>query len=126
MRADTIVVNNFYSSPMNIREYALEQDYYYPYEADADIVSGRRRATWMASRFKRWDECPFKSSEELMTRLEELTGETIDLGHWRADFPIDDAGKPAANYLQARNRTCLWNCCFHCKPDNGQQLGDGV
>jgi hypothetical protein len=23
-------------------------------------------------------------------------------------------------------RTCLWNCCFHVKPDNRQKLGDGV
>jgi len=126
MRTSIIVAENFYANAAAIREYALKQEYYFPYESNEDVRSGRRRFTWMASRFRPADECPFKSSQELIRILEELTGERIDIDHWRADFPVNHDGKPATNHRDAVDRSCLWNCSFHCKPENGQQLGDGV
>jgi len=71
------------------------------------------------------DDCPFKSSQRLIEALEHAVGETIDMEHWRAPFPLDADSKPL-RHLGKETRTCLWNCCFHVKPDNGQQLGAGV
>ena len=69
MRTDIIVVDNFYLDPGAVREYALKQlehDFYYPYQRRADVESGRTRCTWVATRFKAPDDCPFKSSTELV------------------------------------------------------------
>jgi hypothetical protein len=128
MRRDIIVVDNFYADPRAVREFALKQEYYYPYESDADIASGRKKFTWMCSRFKRAEECPFKSSPDLISTLAEITGEEIDMDYWNAVFPTTEEGKAAPNHTKGKgsNRGCIWNCCFHCKPDNGQKLGDGV
>jgi hypothetical protein len=126
MRTDVIIVDNFYDDPWAVRDYALKQEYYYPYEQAADVEAGRARWTWAASRFRPADECPFKSSGELVARLAEVTGEEVDLRHWRADCPTDDESRPARNLDAYPDRGCVWNCCFHCKPDNGQRLGDGV
>jgi hypothetical protein len=51
--------------------------------------------------------------------------ESIDVEHWRGDYPVDAASKPIA-MPGAGIHTCLWNCCFHVKPENDQRLGDGV
>lgn len=126
MRTDIIVVDNFYADPWSVRNYALKLDYYYPYEQDDAVAAGDVNPTWMASRFRSADECPFKSSIALVGALEELTGELIDENHWNADFPTMPDGKPSPSYRQVADRGCLWNCTFHCKPDNGQRLGDGV
>jgi hypothetical protein len=45
--------------------------------------------------------------------------------HWRDSFPVDDHSKPLPSLCEG-TRTCLWNCSFHVKPENGQQVGDGV
>jgi hypothetical protein len=126
MRTDIIIVDDFYTDPDAVRRYALEQSYYYPYESDDDVRSGRRRPTWMASRFKAPEDCPFKSSQELIRTLETLVGEKIDLDHWNAGFPVAPDGKPSPRAADHPDRGCLWNCCFHSKPDNGQKLGGGV
>ena len=126
MRTDLIIVDNFYADPWAVRDYALQEEYYYPYESNAEVASGSRRPTWMASRFKRADQCPFKSSGELTKRLQDLVGETIDMDHWNADFPLDSEGRPSPRAAKSPDRGCVWNCSFHCKPDNGQRLGGGV
>jgi hypothetical protein len=126
MRTDVIIVDEFYADPESVRNYALKLDYYYPYESTEAVEVGRERATWMASRFRLSRDCPFKSSAQLISALEELTGEQIDIAHWNADFPVTDDGKADPLHKQKTDRGCLWNCAFHCKPDNGQQIGDGV
>jgi hypothetical protein len=125
VRRSVIIVDNFYEDPEAVRRYALRQRYYYPYEANADVRSGHVRFSWMASWFKEAHECPFKSSSALVEKLEIATGDRIDIKHWRRGFPIDAEGKAAAECTRVQT-SCLWNCCFHFKPDSGQGLGDGV
>jgi len=83
------------------------------------------RSTWMASRFRLSTECPFKSSERLITDLERITGDDVDREHWNLAFPLlpDGRADPACTVV---TRSCLWNCCFHFKPRIGQDLGCGV
>lgn len=126
MRTDVIIVDNFYQDPLAVREYALSQEYYTPYEAPETIASTAKQPTWFASRFKTVEECPFKSSPDLTKTLEELVGETIDMDHWNSLFPLGPDGRPAGDAARYNSRGCLWNCCFHCKPDNGQRLGGGI
>jgi hypothetical protein len=126
MRTDIIVVDEFYADPGSVRNYALKLDYYYPYESTEAVASGRERPTWMASRFQSARDCPFKSSTHLISALAELTGEPIDIAYWNADFPVTLDGTASPLHRQKADRGCLWNCAFHCKPDNKQQLGDGV
>lgn len=123
MRTSLIVVDNFYANPTAVREYALKQRYYYPYQPDVEVAAGRR-FTWMSSWFRSAADCPFKSSLELIGALEELTGDCVDLDHWNRDFPVDAEGKPSRQ--PSTPTSCLWNCSFHFKPDNGQELGEGV
>jgi LPS sulfotransferase NodH len=123
MRTDLIVVDNFYEDPSAVRDYALRQEYYLPYDEPGPAHG---RPVWMASRFKRVQECPFKSSAELVECLEELTGEEIDLDYWRADFPVDGTGRPSVDHRLLTKRGSLWNCCFHCKPDTGEPPGAGI
>lgn len=125
-RAQTIVVENFYADPAAVLEYALCQPYYFPYEDERDVRSGKVRPTWMTSRFGDAKSCPFKSSDALVAALEHATGEEIDRAHWDADFPRRPDGQSRADHRSFLERSCLWNCSFHCKPDNGQQEGDGV
>src|ERR1700733_4972596 len=118
-RRTIVVVDDFYSDPHAVRRFALAQDYYLPYERAADVQAGRVRPTWWASRFRPADEGPFKSSNTLLAVLETAVGERIDRDHWRATFPVDAESKPILTG-GAPGPTCLWNCCFHVKPDNGQ------
>jgi hypothetical protein len=124
-RRSIVVIEGFYRDPEAVREYALRQPYYLPYEDERDVEPGRRIATWWASRFREADDCPFKSSHDLIDALEHAVGEPIDMAHWCASFPLQVDSKPLP-HLGSGLRTCLWNCCFHVKPDNGQQLGAGV
>src|SRR5580693_7639697 len=123
-RRSIIVVENFYEDPESVREYALLQQFYTPYEDEADVEAGRRAATWWASRFKMADECPFKSSHAVMEALCEAVGEPIDLDHWRGTFVVNAQSKPVPTAHPGE--TCLWNCCFHVKPAMNQHLGNGV
>ena len=124
-RRSIVVIENFYADAHAIRAYALRQHFYTPYQDEQDVDSGRVRATWWASAFREADECPFKSSQRLIEALERAVGEPIDLEHWRASFPLDGNSKPTRRAVTV-GQTCVWNCCFHVKPDNGQRLGDGV
>jgi hypothetical protein len=123
-RRSAIVIEGFYAEPGRVRDYALRQAYYTPYEEPDHVESGRVKPTWWASRFRQTADCPFKSSSALIDALEEAVGESIDLDHWRAPFPVDARSKPLPT--NGDGNSCLWNCCFHFKPDNGQRLGDGV
>jgi len=126
MRTSIVVVEDFYEDPDAVRDYALAQRYYYPYQADADVCSGRTPFSWTTSWFTSADECPFKRSASLIAKLEAATGETIDRDHWRLDFPITAEGKADAQRATLAPHSCLWNCSFHFKPCNQQQLGEGV
>ena len=125
MRTNLIVVDDFYDHPHDVLAYALRQRYYYPYQPDADVRSGRVAPKWMASWFREAADCPFKSSRALMDKLEAVTGDTIDAEHWRRSFPIDIEGK-ASSDCERVPHSCLWNCSFHLKPRTDQQLGEGV
>lgn len=125
MRTSVIIVDSFYANSEAVRDYALKQEFYFPYQSQADVVTGRQQVTWMTSRFKSATECPFKSSTHILERLEYLTGDCIDLRHWNLDFPLTDEGKPRSDHKRIA-RSCLWNCSFHVKPETGQELGDGV
>jgi len=132
MRKSIIAVDNFYSDPSSVIAYAIRQKYYFPYDDDHDVVDKKKDFHWKASWFKSANQCPFKSSELLIKKLEEITGDEIDRVHWNSDFPIakdgkgipeDGMGNPADF---PNSYSCLWNCSFHLKNDVGQQLGDGV
>jgi hypothetical protein len=125
MRTSVIVVENFYADPHAVRDYALRQRYYYPYQPDADVRSGRARFSWMSSWFKPAAECPFKSSAALIQRLERVTGDRIDMDHWNRGFPITGEGKADPACAEVPH-SCLWNCAFHFKPEVYQPLGEGV
>jgi hypothetical protein len=125
LRKSIIVVEDFYQDPDVVREYALRQQYYFPYQADDDVKSRRKRFSWMTSWFREATKCPFKSSRQLLARLEAITGESIDIDHWNLSFPIDNEGKAADSHLSTPH-SCFWNCCFHMKPLNNQPLGEGV
>ncbi|HXT70752.1 MAG TPA: hypothetical protein VN700_13400 [Vicinamibacterales bacterium] len=124
-RRSIIVIEDFYADADAVRNYALRQRFYTPYEDEDAVRAGRVRATWWASAFRPFEDCPFKSSTSLVAALEAATGEAIDAAHWRARFPVDASSKPRPSPADGLT-SCLWNCCFHVKPDNKQQLGDGV
>jgi LPS sulfotransferase NodH len=125
MRQQTIVVENFYADPQAVREYALKQQYYAPYESRRQLADGVTRS-WLASRFKPAEQCPFKSSEQLLDRLEDIIGEDIDRRHWVAQFPTDADGYPGEGFRSHMHRACLWNCAFHVNLEGGQTPGDAV
>lgn len=125
MNKSIVIVEDFYADAAGVIDYAVKQKYYYPYQADEDVKSGRVSAKWMSSWFRQSADCPFKSSTALIETLSTLTGDTIDLQHWNASFPIQPDGK-AVRDCEGFERTCLWNCAFHMKPETDQQLGEGV
>jgi hypothetical protein len=125
MRTSTILVDNFYANPGAVRQFALKQRYYHPYQSAADDANGRPPA-WMASRFKPADACPFKSSLELLARLEGVTGDCIDLDHWNRGFPVDASSRPLPAARRTGPTSALWNCCFHLKTGTGSALSEGV
>ncbi len=120
-----VVIDEFYANPDAVRSYALDQAYYTPYQDLAEVHSGRLAATWWTSQYRSADDCPFKSSQTLVRALEEAVREPIDMVHWRAPFPFGPKGRPAATRPRD-GYGCVWNCSFHVKPDNGQQLGQGI
>jgi hypothetical protein len=125
MNKSIIIVDDFYADPDAVIDYALKQRYYYPYQSDQDVASGRVPPSWMSSWFRESIDCPFKSSTALIDTLSSVTGEVIDARHWNESFPIQADGK-AGKDCEAFERTCLWNCTFHLKPETDQQLGEGV
>ena len=80
MKKDVIVVDGFYEEPEQVREFALQElksNSYFPYGP----------TDWIATRFKEWHQCPFKSSYALISALSELTSEQVDLDFWRMSYP---------------------------------------
>jgi hypothetical protein len=124
-RRSIVVIEGFYRDAQAVRNYALKQRYYTPYQDTAAIREGSQRASWWTSWFREYGECPFKSSAWLVDALEEATGEAIDIEHWRKSFPVGVDSRPAKRQGDS-DHSCLWNCSFHVKPDNGQKLGQGV
>jgi len=115
MKKDIIIVENFYENPHRVRDYALNElriNNYIPYDS----------SIWYASKFKEWNECPFKSSEFLINRLNDITNEEIDLDFWRKGYPPHGSWKDSIR----GDKSCKWNCTFHIKPSIGQKLGQGV
>ena len=112
MRTDIITVNNFYKDPDAVVRYAQGLQYYYPYEK-GDVPAEVKKG-WMSSYFQKANECPFKSSRALIQRLEQITGEEIDLEHWNKDFPVGEKQNLLENF-RSYDRTCRWNCCFQVK-----------
>ncbi|GEM_PF-1684915 len=125
MRKNLIIADGFYKDPQTVRNFALRAQYYYPYESEEAIKAGQVKASWMSSRFTEARDCPFKSSEQLIRKLEYLTAEKIDLVHWNLGFPTNSEGKPDLSD-QAIPKSCLWNCSFHLKIKHGQILGQGI
>jgi hypothetical protein len=124
-RRSVVIIDDFYADPDRVREYALNQQYYLPYQDEDEVKSGARKATWWSSWYQPYERCPFKSSGALVKRLEEAVDEYIDMAHWSARYPVDERSKPVLGRSESRS-TCLWNCSFQVKLDTGQQLGGGV
>jgi hypothetical protein len=127
-RRSIIAVENFYSNPDAVREYALKQQYYFPYTRKSGGAPDNPEDDiryWTTSWYKGHNECPFKSSAALVKRLENIVGERIDLDHWNARYPVNDRSKPLPSAPGSKN-ACLWHCSFHVKFDVNQKLGDGV
>jgi len=115
MKTDIIIVDNFYSDPLQVREYAireLQRNRYLPYGAN----------DWHATKFKDWFDCPFKSCMQLVSALSTLTSEEVDLDFWKLSYP--EHGSEADRIRE--NKSCKWNCTFHFKPITGQKMGQGV
>lgn len=117
MKKDIIIAENFYANPYKVRNYALNElknNHYLPYGSP----------NWYASQFKEWDQCPFKSSENLIKNLEFLTQEKIDIEDWKRSRP-PHGQDPGRNHEEPR-KSPKWNCTFHVKPLTGQKLGDAI
>jgi hypothetical protein len=114
-RQSIIVIENFYSDPDAVRDYAFTQQWYDPY-----AVSNKWRTTW----WKGHNECPFKSSASLIGCLQDAVGEHIDMQHWQNPFPLTEDGRAAANSREVNS--CLWNCSLHVKHDSGLTFGKGI
>lgn len=123
LQRDLIIADNFYEDPASVVRYAYSLEYMFPYDPPDALEKGQRVA-WRTSRWRPSRECPFKSSEGLIEKLEFLTGEELDREHWDLEFPVDERGYPAPGYLEKR-RGCWWNCSFHIK-HHDQALGEGV
>lgn len=131
MQKDIIIVENFYSDPYKVREYALKElksNSYLPYGNDS----------WKTTAFKKWNDCPFKSSKSLTDRLSDIINEEIDLDAWRLGLPwpgFPSGAQPSMikekmlSFLKEEAPPFFpptWNCAFHTKPVTGQKLGEGV
>ncbi|WAS92936.1 hypothetical protein [Nannocystis punicea] len=125
MRRDVIVVDDFYADPAAVVRHARGLEYVYPYAQPGTDREGCPR-TWFASRYRSANECPFKSSAALISRLQALTGELVDVAAWRMEFPIDENGYPRSDHRLVHPKSAWWNCCFHLKLDVKQELGGGV
>lgn len=125
MRKDIIIVENFYEDPSAVKNYALgelENNHYLPYGVNS----------WRATKTKKWDQCPFKSSPSLVQRLNDIIGEEIDLDLWRLEYPEHNSKEDTSpnqdhpNWDGKLYKNAKWNCAFHIKPLTGQKLGEGV
>lgn len=122
MQKDIIIVENFYEDPFKVREYALNElknNSYLPYNLPSHLPQ------WKATKTKKWEECPFKSSELLIKNLEKIINEKIDIEMWRQNYP--EHGTVEDNtHSKYFLKSAKWNCAFHLKPVINQNLGEGV
>jgi hypothetical protein len=126
-RRSTIVVEDFYSDPNRVRNWALQQQFYAPYDDRAAPfidIDEPLKATWVTTWYRDVAQCPFKQSADLIDTLEHIVGERIDLSHWQRHYPIDEGSRSPRGLTT--KEACLWNCSVHVKFDFGQKLGDGV
>jgi hypothetical protein len=121
MKRNIIIADDFYAEPDAVARYAMTQNYCTPYNKSPNNPN---TILWRTSRFKEATQCPFKSSEALIAKLEFLTGERIDLKKWQLSFPTDALGLPAPGY-EKQPRSAWWNCAFHVK-HHPQELGEAV
>ncbi len=142
MKREIIVVNDFYQDPERIVHYAMGLEYCSPYahnQRGSSSPDEMMKAPWLTSRFKKALDCPFKSSTELLSKLEKIIGEEIDLEHWNRDFPelpdgsvsiprpdlIDPTQPDTFENLLPNATSCRWNCAFNIKLHD-QPMGTGV
>ncbi len=111
MRRSIIVVENFYTDPDSVRDYALALQYYLPYE-------GLGLSYWQTSKYTPLHLCPYKSSPTIIKCLEDAVGEKIDMNHWNANYPVDENSQPITEHHDAKH-ACLWNGSFHAKINSG-------
>lgn len=123
MQRDLIIIDRFYDDPDSVVEYARSLEYIYPYGRSDS--GGQESIPWRTSKYRSAAECPFKSSQELRRALEFITGERIELKHWRREFPVDAEGYPR-ELVAAEKRGSWWNCSFHLKHWAEQRHGEGV
>lgn len=123
MQRDIIIARDFYEDPARVVRYARSLRYVTPYQDDMALAAGAR-PTWLTSWYRTVRACPFKSSAELLGRLEWLVGEPIDREYWCLDHPVDSTGHSLAR--RGMRVGPYWNCCFHAKFHNGQEIGAGV
>jgi hypothetical protein len=124
MQRDIIIADGFYADPAAVVRHAMSMDYVQPYR-ETDFEKKTGVPPWRTSRWQPAASCPFKSSETLIRKLEHLTGETLDREHWALDFPLDNQGLPVEGF-RGIPRSCWWNCSFHVKHYNLQQIGQGI
>src|SRR5690242_1363195 len=117
MRREIIIVDNFYQEPENVIRYARSLKYCAPFNKPGDT-----KTLWRSSWFKEAQDCPFKSSAAFIAKLEHLTGETLDREHWNLTHPVGPDGVPTDERFK-KPRSCWWNCTFHEKHYDKQELG---
>src|SRR5438132_13755932 len=97
MQRDIIVVENFYEDPDAVVRYARGLSYVHPYNQPGSPTE-KNPIRWRASRYRSAKDCPFKSSPALIARLEQLTGEQVDVESWNLEFPVDAQGYPVPEF----------------------------
>jgi len=134
MKRDIIVVDNFYENPDAVRKYAvnrLKNNSYSPFVLPEQQVPGHK-TDWKTTCFQESKDCPFKSSKELIEKLQLITNEQIDLDSWNATYPTNEKGEflvtasEAVEGMRSGKYSSKWNCCFHWKAHQGHALGQGV
>ena len=127
LRRSVIIVDDFFADPDAIVRYAQSLDYVFPYDSHLEWPN-RQPVAWMSSRFRSTAQCPFKSSTDMVARLESITQSKIDRENWHLDYPVDARGYPVPGYemVPVLNRSAWWNCTFHAKFHARQKSGEGV
>ena len=134
MKRDVIVVDNFYKNPDAIRKYAIERlktKSYSPFIPQEQQIPGHK-SSWRTTCFQESKDCPFKSSKELIDKLQAIINEEIDVDAWNATYPTNEKGTSlvtpdeALKGMKSGKYSSKWNCCFHWKGYQGHALGEGV